>query len=106
MVGRPQKMTLSGLVPGRLTNRLVLRTRAPRGEEVELRVAGEIDDPHPPAPDFAGDFVRTDLGGRLCHEKVSRLVLARWRELFEFLEEVQRDPDLRTLRRPFVDPAG
>ena len=39
----PPKLTLSGLVPGRLTNRRALRTRTPRREEV--RQVGDVDDP-------------------------------------------------------------
>ena len=36
-------MTLSGIVPDRLTNRLVLRTRAPRREEGEEDVDDAVE---------------------------------------------------------------
>ena len=41
--GSLPKMTLSGIVPDRLTNRLVLRTRAPRREEGEEDVDDAVE---------------------------------------------------------------
>ena len=43
MIKSNPQMTLSGLVPGILTNGLALRTRTPRREEV--RQVGDVDDP-------------------------------------------------------------